>query len=121
MEDVAYFECKKVDKKELFVTYCMGSPIKSFMIDEKIIGVHVVRDTISFVDNNYELCIDEGLEIITQDNKYSLVRYGEFFIEEISYRIGEDIEDIYPVKRVIENWMPFEPCRISVSREIIEL
>ena len=118
IEDLCYFACSLINKKQKFVPYARKKAKKK-IIGEKIEGIKLVRTTIELPKNNYAIEIDQILEIETSKNTIMFLSQG-CFTEGIQVKINGLLDDIYPISKVVEFWSEDNEKAI-VKRIIIDV
>ena len=118
-EDISCFKCIKKSLTELFEPYCK-EPSQKYSVNEKILSVFIVDDSISINDGEYDINFDMAVIIETSQHKYIFSR-GWFFSETINISIDEKFDDIYPIGKVIEDWSDEGENNVTVVRNIRKL
>ena len=113
-EDISYFTCEKKSLSEPFKPYC-EEPCKKHLIDEKVLSVYIVEDSISINDGEYDITFDMAIIIETCNHKYIFSR-DWFFSETISISLDEEFDNIYPISNVIEDWSDEGENKVEVKR-----
>ena len=118
-EDISCFTCKLKTPGEFFEPYCEGTSEKHF-INENILSVCIVEDSISVNDGDYDIKFDMALIIETSKHKYMFSR-GWFFSEIIDISVDKEFGCIYPIDRVIEDWSDDGDNKVNVTRTVRKL
>jgi hypothetical protein len=109
----AHFSCKYVDE---YIPCVNNVDIKTIDINEIIKDINIIYDEIN--DEYYNFNYDMAVEIITNNHKY-LISRGYYYSEIINISIDKEMDDIYPISRVIEDWKDEDPNRsVTVTRQI---
>ena len=119
IEDVACFSCRLMNESEIFIP-CCDEKVIEISINEKIKGIQIVNDTIFVKEENYEISIDNALILMCEENTYIFSR-DIWFSETIDIDKNKDINDIYPIKKVIEDWNNDGEYTVTVKRTTITI
>ncbi|MBQ8248744.1 MAG: hypothetical protein IJY93_02520 [Clostridia bacterium] len=118
-EDISCFTCKKKALSEHFKPYC-EEPSEKHLINEKILAVSIIEDSISINNGEYDVAFDMAIIVETNEHKYTFSR-GWFFSETIDISVDKDFDNIYPISRVVEDWSDEGENKVSVIRTIEKL
>ena len=105
LEEMAFFTCEITSLDSEFVPYVADEP-RVYMVGERIVGVYLVRDSISVSDESGEsqLDLDVALAVRTSSHVFTFSR-GAWFDEEISVNISdEEIVIPYTVDNCNADW-----------------
>ena len=117
-EDVSSFSCKKSLNEE-FKPYCI-EPVQKYIVNEKVLSVSIVEDFVSVNDGEYDIAFDMALIVETDKHKHIFSR-DWYFGETISISKDKNFDDIYPVKKVIDDWEYDGDNKVNVKRTIKKL
>ena len=118
-EDISYFTCEKKSLSKSFKPYC-GETSEKHLINDTILAVYIVDDTISINNGEYDINFDMAIIIETSKHKYMFSR-GWFFSESIVISVDKKLDDVYPVGRVVEDWSDEGDNLVKVVRSIKQL
>lgn len=118
-EDISHFSCRRKLLNESFKPYCV-EPSEEHWINETILSVHIIEDNIYINNGEYVISFDMAIIIETSKHKYMFSR-GWFFSETIDISVDEDIDDVYPQSRVVEDWSDEGENIVKVIRTSIKL
>lgn len=113
-EDISYFTCEKKSLNESFKPYC-EEPSEKHLINENILSVYIIEDSISINGGEYDINFDMAIIIETNKHKYVFSR-GWFFSETIDIAVDKEFDDIYPISRVVEDWSDDGENKVNVIR-----
>ena len=94
----AHFTCKYVDN---YIPRVNNVGTKHIDINETIQGINVIYDEVD--DEFYKFNYDMAIEIVTDHHKYVISR-GYYYSEIITISVDKEMDEIYPVSQVIEDW-----------------
>ena len=117
-EDLCYFACSLVDKKQKFIPY-LKKKAKKKTINEKIEGIKLIRAIIELPKHNYAIEIDQAIEIKMLKNTITFFNQG-CFTEDIQIKMNCLLDDIYPISQVVDFWSEDNEQAI-VKRAVIEV
>lgn len=118
-EDISCFTCKRKSLSESFQPYC-EEPSEKHFINENVLSVYIVDDSISINGGEYDIDFDMAIIIETDKHKYIFSR-GWFFGETIDISIDKEFDDIYPINKVVEDWSDEGDDRVTVVRNVRKL
>jgi hypothetical protein len=118
LDDYAYFSCYKRTLKEQFKPFLVEEPV-SFLINEKISEVLIVRDEIK-TEYGEHILHDQSLIIKTSDKAYSFST-SVWFSEELDITVSDKIEGFQTVKAVKDFWGEDGKYKVDVNRQFIFL
>lgn len=114
IEDIAVFSCKKVDSNVPFEPMAI-TETRIVPVDEVVKSIKVINDEIVVNDGEYSITIDEGLVIYTESQTYMFSK-GIWFSEIINISSNDDINSIYPIESVINDWNNDGEDKVVVNR-----
>lgn len=110
-EEVFSFSCEKID---------VLKDGKVIFVKEKIDEVSLIYDTITIPEKNYQIVFDMALIIKTEKHLYLISREWHF-LECLNINLDKDYDDIYPIKKVMEDWNNFGNWQVDVDRKVERL
>lgn len=113
-EDISIFTCTASQINKNFKPFC-DEPYTTIPINEKIIGISIINDSIFVEQEHYAINFDMAIIIQTIGHSYVISR-DWFFSETITLSIDEDFDDVYPISRVISDWNNDGEYTVSVTR-----
>ena len=127
VDEVAYFECKKVNLDEPFP---YGVKTKAYMIDERIKSVRVVRNETYIEKFDFTIVMDYAFIIETYNHTYTFSR--GIFYDEYFYIEKDSQEKLFTNDQVAADWSndenspdydgePGEGWVATTKRTILEL
>lgn len=119
IEDMSGFSGNIVDSFSPFKTY-LDEESNTTIINESIVKIEIIEDTIDINNGAYQIRFDEALIIKTEQNSYTFFRDWQFS-EIIHFAKNENYCKLYPIQKIIENWNNDGEYNISVTRRTIPL
>lgn len=110
-EHIFSFHCEEVE--EIF-------GIRESVVKENIEKIELVNDTIKIPTQNYEITLDMAVIISTKTHKYIISR-GWMFGEYLDVNVDKNLDAIYSVAQVVEEWNNFGEWEVFVERTIEQL
>ncbi|MBQ7340406.1 MAG: hypothetical protein IJW43_06100 [Clostridia bacterium] len=110
-EQICVFQCVNGDKKQRQ---------DIMVVNEKIKKIEIITDYIKIPTKKYEIALDMALIIKTDMHEYMISR-GWYFEECLTISKDKDLEDVYSIKQVQEEWNNFGEWEVFVERRIEEL
>ena len=111
-EEVAGFECKKVDLQK---EYSLGVLIDNVFVDEKVKTIEIITDKIKVEEEDYEITFDNALIFHTEHQTIMFSR-DTWFSELINISDNDDFDSVFPIEKVIEEWNCDGDYKVSVKR-----
>lgn len=120
-EDVAYFDLVVSKNETEFKPYIPSSVKEIYEVDEEIINIIIIEDTIN-VNDEYIVKFDVGIQINTNKNIYIFSK-GWFFDEHIYISKNIEFDIVYPIEDVIYDWSDEDDGleNIKVDRKFISM
>lgn len=87
----------------------------SIPVNEIIRDIVITTDEITVNDGEYAISIDMAITIVTDEHSYTFSR-GWYFSEMISYSVDTDIDTVYSVNQVTDDWSNDGEDKVSVKR-----
>ena len=112
-EEVAGFECKKVDLHTEFKP-ALIIDVQVVPVDEKVKTIEIITDKIK-VEEDYEITFDNALIFHTEHQTIMFSR-DTWFSELINISDNDDFDSIFPIEKVIEEWNCDGDYKVSVKR-----
>ena len=111
--DSSHFACEVIDE---YIPCVNHAELKTIEINEMIKNINIIYDEIQ--NDYYNFNYDMGLEIITENHKY-LISRDYYYSEILTISIDKDLDDIYPVSKVIDDWKDDDSIiNVIVNRKI---
>ena len=114
IEDIAVFSCKEVDSNVPFIPMVI-TETRIVPVDEVVKSIRIINDEIVINDGDYSITMDVGLVIDTESQTYMFSK-GIWFSEIISISYNDDINSIYPIESVINDWNNDGEDKVIVNR-----
>ncbi len=117
-EEAAKFSCIISDIAHPFVPGLDGVGIKKFDVDEIVMSVEIVSDTIKCVEQGINIIIDMALIVKTENHAYIFSKSHVWFDEVIYVNIDKNIDDICPLFSDLSLWNDDGKLSVSIERSI---
>ncbi len=111
-EEVAGFECGKVDLKS---EYSFAVPVDTVPIEEKVRSIEIITDEIEVDEHDYKIVFDNAI-IFHLEYQTLMFSRSIWFSELIHISDNDDYDSIYPIEKVIEDWNSDGDYKVSVKR-----
>ena len=111
-EEVAGFECGKVDLKS---EYSFAVPFDTVPIEEKVRSIEIITDEIEVDEHDYKIVFDNAI-IFHLEYQTLMFSRSICFSELIYISDNDDYDSIYPIEKVIEDWNSDGDYKVSVKR-----
>lgn len=109
----SHFACSYVEE---FIPVVNNADIKTMTINEVVQDINIVNDLIDIDSQDYHIDYDMAIEIVTDQHKYVISR-GYYYSEIITISVDKEMDEIYPVSKVIEDWQDDDtPLEVKVNR-----
>ncbi len=100
----SHFTCSYVEE---FIPIVNKKDINTMSINELIKEVSIISDLIDIDSQDYHIDYDMAIEIVTNQHKYVISR-GYYYSEIITISVDKEMDEIYPISKVIEDWQDDE-------------
>jgi len=113
-EDIAGFDCKKVEPQSTYTPGVIGD-VQVVPVDEIVHSVEIITDVINVNHGEYEISFDNAIIIHTE---YQTIMFSRdiWFSEVITISDNDDFDSIYPVESMVEEWSNDGEDEVSVQR-----
>lgn len=118
-DEVAFFECKKVDSDARFQPYCDVTP-ERFEIGETITGIEIINDYANVNNGEYEFSFDQAIIIKTQ-NTVTMFSRDMWFSEVITVSDNDNYDALFPISKAAESFSDYGEHKVDVRRTRHEL
>ena len=109
----SHFTCRYVDK---FIPVVNKIDVKIMPINEVVKDINIINDLIDVDSQDYHIDYDMAIEIVTDQHKYVISR-GYYYSEIITISVDKEMDEIYPMSQVIEDWQDDDtPLEVKVNR-----
>lgn len=117
-EEAAKFSCNISDPNQPFMAGLVGVGIKKLDIDELVVGVEIVADRITCVEQEIDIIIDIAVIVKTENHEYIFSKSHVWFDEVIYVNIDKSIDDICPVLSDLSLWNNDGQSNATIERSV---
>lgn len=117
-EEAAKFTCTISNPNQPFPSGLVGVAIKKHVVDELVVSVAIVSDTIQCVEHGMNIVIDMALIIRTENHTYIFSKSHVWFDEVIYINIDKDMDDICPLPSDLNLWDNDGEWNVTIERSV---
>ncbi len=120
-EEAAKFSCSISNPNQPFISGLDGVAVKKHVVDELVMNVAIVSDTIQCIEHGVNIVIDMALIIRTENHTYIFSKSHVWFDEVISINIDKDMDDICPLLSDLNLWNNDGAWNVTIERVVRNL
>lgn len=113
-DEVAFFECVRVNTTTAFVPYC-NIPAENFDINEKIKSIEIINDYINVNNGKYEFSFDQAI-IFKTEHRTIMFSRNAWFSEVIIISDTDDYDSVFPISEVSQTFSNYGEYSVNVKR-----